>query len=448
MLPKAPPLSGTDWLNIGDLAAAPLSFPRLRGRPVVLLFWTTTCEGSWVRLRQLERLASRHEGDVHVVAVHSPRFDFERSIETLQAAIDSRGIAIPVLHDPGLDTWARYGPAGRPTVVVLDHRLRVVGAMAGTDGRSIEALDQIVDEQVALAVAAGTSAHVDSGAVAPDRRATVRPLHQLHAPGSAARLLDGRVVIADRGSGRLLALEVAPDAPTAEVSAAFGGVSGVGHLAARLDGTLAASFPDRGEIETIDITGKVRTTLAKGLSRPAGVIEDRDGSLVAADAGGDQLIRVERERGGRIGPIAGTEREPLSQPLDVIRIDAGLMFCEASTGAIRLLTDGGKVQTVNDGTQPGLCDGPLHRAMFQRPTGLATLDDGSIAVADCGNDRVRIVRDRRVETVPVTGLCRPEAVLFLGGDRLLVCDTGNDRLVTIDLARHEAAELRLDGLPL
>lgn len=447
MLPKAPPLSGTDWLN-----SAPLSAECLHGRPTVLLFWTSTCEGSWVRLRQLEQLRQRHGKHLRVVAVHSPRFDFERDVDALSAVIETRSVEIPVLHDPHLDTWARYGPIGRPTIVVLDHRLRVVGAMAGTDARSIEALVEIVDEQVAVARAASPSAHRAGKTVAAPASADdaepgtePRPLHRLHAPASAARLRDGRVVIADRGSGRLMALELDPRARTARVSTVFGGLHGIGQIATRGDGRVAVSFPDRGIVDTIDLDRKRRTSLAKGMLRPMGMVEDRDGSLVVADAGADQIIRITDDR---IAPIAGSDASPISQPLDLVRIDAGLVFVEASTGAIRLLTDQGKLHTLNDGATAGLADGPVHRALFQRPTGLATFDDGGIAISDHGNNRVRLLRNRRVTTLPITGLRRPEGVLYLGDGQLLCCDTGNDRLVVADLTDQSVGELVIEDLPL
>lgn len=443
MLPKAPPLSGTNWLN-----SDPLSKDRLLGRPVVLLFWTSTCEGSWVRLRQLEQLQHRHGDHLRVVAVHSPRFDYERDLETLSGVLGARSVEIPVLHDPHLDTWSRYGPIGRPTIVVLDHRLRVAGAMAGTDARSIEALGQIVDEQVALARAALPAGHrtggrrrESTGDIEPDHR----PIRRLHSPASAARLHDGRVVIADRGNGRLLALEVESAAPVARVSAVFGGLHGIGHVATRRDGRIAVSFPDRGTVDTIDLATKRRTSLARGMLRPSGVVEDRDGSLVVADAGADQLIRITDDR---IAPIAGTDKAPISQPLEITRIDTGLVFVEASTGAIRLLTDRGKLHTLNDGSEAGLADGAVHRAMFQRPTGLATVDDGSIAITDHGNNRVRLLKKRQVTTLPVTGLRRPEGLLFLGDGRLLCCDAGNDRLVIANLIERSVDELAVEGLPL
>ncbi len=446
MLPKAPPISGTDWLN-----SDPLSTELLRGRPVVILFWTSTCEGSWVRLRQLEALQARYGSTLHVVAVHSPRFAYEQSLDTLTASIDSRAVTIPVLHDPHLDTWARYGPIGRPTVVVLDHRQRVVGAMAGTDSESLEALDRIVAEQVALA--GRTVRRCLDRETEPEL--IPRPPHRLHGPSSATRLVDGRIVIADRGNGRLISVRLDPGTTKADVSVAFGGMHGVGDVTGRNDGRVSVTFPDRGMVETIDLDTKERQTIASELVRPTGLIEDRDGSLVVADAGADRLLRITSET---TGPIAGSgvsgtvdgraDRAQLSQPLAVTRIDAGLLFVEASTGAIRILTDNGKVQTINDGARAGLLDGPAHQALFQRPTALATLDDGSVAIADCGNNRIRIMRDRKVTTLPVTGLSRPEALLYLGHRQLLCCDTANDRLVRVDLDGRAVDELTLDGLPL
>lgn len=437
MLPKAPPLSGTDWLN-----SEPLSIAHLRGRPVVILFWAASCEGSWVRLRQLEDLSARHGDALAVVAIHSPRFDFERDVLVVAQDVATRSVTVPVLHDPTLDTWARYGPQGRPTVVVLDHRHRVVGAMVGTDPASVDALSLIADEQVALARAAGSRPSLPSTWTAPEP-APRRP-GSLHGPASLARMIDGTVAVADRGNGRLILLDIDPIEPSARVARAFGATHGIGHLAARTDGSLAVSFPDRGTVERIDVETKSRTTIAEGLVRPLGLIEDRDGSLVIADAGSDQLVRVSPER---TGPIAGTDREPISQPRAVTRIEAGLLFVEASTGAIRLLTDEGRIQTINDGAKAGLYDGPAHMALFQHPTDVALLDDGAVAVADCGNSRLRLLADRKVSTLPVTGLVRPESLLYLGGRRLLCCDTGNDRLVIVDLENHRADELTLDGLP-
>lgn len=429
-LPKAPPISGEQWLN-----SPPLTTQMLRGRTVVVLFWATSCEASWVRLRQLEALQARHGDAIAVVAVHSPRFDYERDIKLLRSTIEHRGLHVPVLHDPALDTWARFGPTGRPTVVVINRDQRVLGAMFGTDESSLTALDEITAQQALLAD--------EELPLLPDLIAPPTPssLERLHGPASLTRLLDGRVAVIDRGNDRLVTLDLASDGPQATVAQVFGSVHAPGSIVTRSDGSVSMSFPDRGVVESIDFVTKKRTVIADGMVRPMGLAEDADGTLVVCDAGADALLRVTDDR---TGPIA----KPVSQPLDVLRIDSGLLFTEASTGAIRLLSDDGKVRTLNGGKRPGLLDGLAHKAMFQRPSGLATLDKGRVAIADHGNNRLRLIADRKVTTVPVAGLSHPEAMLYLGNEQLLCSDTMNNRLVLVDLASHEAVEMEISGLPL
>ncbi len=427
-LPKAPPITGEQWLN-----SPPLDAEMLRGRPVVLLFWAVSCQASWVRLRQLEALQARHGDAIAVVAVHSPRFDYECDVDVVRSAITHRGLTVPVLHDPLLETWARYGPTGRPTVIVVDTNQRVLGAMCGTDPASLEALDKIAAQQAAL---------VDQSIEPlPDLLAPVdtTTLERLSGPAGLARLVDGRVAVIDRGHDRLVTMELACD--TAYVSDVFGGLRSPGSVATRSDGTISVSFPDRGTVESIDLATKTRSVIAEGMVRPTGLTEDADGSLVVCDAGADQIVRIADDR---TGPIA----QAVSQPLDIVRIDNGLLFTEASTGALRLLSDDGKVHTLNNGRKPGLLDSATHKAMFQRPTGLATLDHSRVAIADHGNSRIRLMTERKVVTVPVAGLAHPEALLYLGNDELLCSDTMNDRLVLVNLASRAATALTIDGLPL
>lgn len=428
MLPKAPPISGEQWLN-----STPLDTETLRGRPVVLLFWAVSCEASWVRLRQLEALQARHGDALAVVAVHSPRFEYERNIDVLTSTITHRGLTIPVLHDPDLSTWARFGPTGRPATVVVNAEQRVLGAMFGADQASRDALDDMVAQQASMV----SGAIEPLPALAPPEEQTT--LHQLCGPAGLTRLVDGRIAALDRGNNRLITLDL--ESGNVQVGEVFGGLHNPGAMTTRHDGTISISFPERGVVESIDLTTKQRSVIAAELVRPMGLTEDVDDSLVVCDAGADQLVRVSDQR---TGPIA----DDVSQPFDVVRIENGLIFTEASTGAIRLLGDDGKVRTLNGGARPGLLDSIAHKAMFQRPSGMATLDKGRVAIADLGNDRIRIMADRKVTTLPVTGLTHPEALLYLGNEQLLCSDTMNNRLVLIDLGGKDAAELKISGLPL
>lgn len=426
MRPKAPPLAGDRWLE-----CAPIPPDALVGRPTVLLFWAQSCEGSWARLDHLAKVQARHGDDVAIVAVHSPRFEYERSPEVVAAAVAHQQVPLPVLLDPDLETWARYAPEGRPTVVVIDASQRVVGAMTGTDPASSAALDEIIDDEVARG---------RRSSPLPTPRATPRHLHRLVGPSSVARLRDGRVAIADRGNGRLVVATL--DGQGLAVDTVFGGLDGVTAVAARSDGTVAVSRPARGSVESLDPTTKDRHIVASELLRPTGLVEDRDGSLVVAESGADRLHRI--APGGRRGVIADGN---VSQPVGITRLDTGILVTEGSTGAVRLLTDRGRVVTVNDGTRPGLVDGPIHRASMQRPTGLATMDGGRIAIADTGNGRIRLLRRRRLTTIAAAGLAHPLDVLYLGNDRLLVTDTNADRLVCVDLAAQRVTPIEITGLP-
>lgn len=430
-LPKAPPITGRHWLD-----SAPVTAEMLVGRPALVLFWAASCEASWVRIRQLERLRARHGDQLAVVAVHSPRFDYERDVGVLRATIEQRSIDVPVIHDPDLETWARYGPTGRPTIAVVDADGRAQGAILGLDEPGTSPLDEIAALHARLA---------RPGLVPlPDHPSVTRsapPLHRLQAPTSLARLTDGTVAVLDPAAGRIVVLELSPHRAAAEVRTTFSGVDGAGSIAVRRGRSLVISLPDRGTVESIDLETKQRTILADELRRPAGLVEDVDGSLVVCDAGADAIVRISPEG---VGAIA----DEVSQPLDVIRLPTGLLFTEASTGAVRLLTDDGKVRTINSGGRAGILDGPAHKAMFQRPTGLATLDGGRVAIADHGNSRIRLFGNRRVATVPVTGLAHPEGVLYLGHERLLCSDTANSRLVIVDLAAHTVDEVAVQGLPL
>jgi hypothetical protein len=143
----------------------------------------------------------------------------------------------------------------------------------------------------------------------------------------------------------------------------------------------------------------------------------------------------------------GAEAE-LAQPTGLARTEVGLVYCDAASSNIRLLTDAGRVTTItgNGFFEFGLVDGPAHKAMLQRPSDLAVLDDGSIIVVDTGNNRLRRLANRRIRTLGLAGLNRPASVCGLPGGRLLIADTGNNRLVVVDTDLQTAWPLALRGV--
>src|SRR5262249_18037257 len=107
-----PSLDGaTGWLNSGALDSA-----GLRGRVVLVNFWTLTCI-NWLRQEPYVRAwsqAYRDDGLI-VIGVHTPEFSFEHEIDRIRPAVATREIEYPVAVDSNYDIWNsfanRYWPA-------------------------------------------------------------------------------------------------------------------------------------------------------------------------------------------------------------------------------------------------------------------------------------------------------------------------------------------------
>ena len=105
---RAPELVGRGWLNTGGDS---LNLSGLRGRVVVLDFWTFCCVNCLHVLDELRPLETRFADSLVLIGVHSPKFEHEADPEALAAAIERYAVQHPVLDDPDLGrsharTWA------------------------------------------------------------------------------------------------------------------------------------------------------------------------------------------------------------------------------------------------------------------------------------------------------------------------------------------------------
>jgi len=121
----APELVGTqDWFNTpGD---EPLSLRDLRGRVVLLDFWTYTCINCIRTLPYLKAWdeAYRDKG-LTIIGVHTPEFPFEKDSDNVAAAIEQNGLRYPIVQDNDYATWSAYGNQYWPTKYLIDARGRV-----------------------------------------------------------------------------------------------------------------------------------------------------------------------------------------------------------------------------------------------------------------------------------------------------------------------------------
>jgi cytochrome c biogenesis protein CcdA/thiol-disulfide isomerase/thioredoxin len=120
VLGVAPEFVGNqDWWNTpGD---RPITLKSLRGRVVLVDFWTYTCINCIRTLPYLEAWdrAYRSKG-LTIVGVHSPEFTFEQDASNVKNAIKTDGIKYPVVQDNHLDTWQAYGNQYWPADYLID----------------------------------------------------------------------------------------------------------------------------------------------------------------------------------------------------------------------------------------------------------------------------------------------------------------------------------------
>jgi thiol-disulfide isomerase/thioredoxin len=126
--PAAPEFSGlTNWQN-----SAPLTIAGLRGKVVLVNFWTYGCVNCVNTLPHVTQLYSKYrdKGFV-VVGVHTPEFPFERSTGNVQAALKRHGITYPVAQDNNSATWNAWRNQYWPAQYIVDQTGRVIYSHAG-----------------------------------------------------------------------------------------------------------------------------------------------------------------------------------------------------------------------------------------------------------------------------------------------------------------------------
>jgi cytochrome c biogenesis protein CcdA/thiol-disulfide isomerase/thioredoxin len=121
-LGAAPDFTGTQrWFNTPG--GRPLTLAALRGRVVLVDFWTYTCINCLRTLPFLRGLdANYHKDGLTIVGVHTPEFSFEQDAGNVAAAIRSDGLRYPVAQDNRYATWNAYGNQYWPAEYLIDAR--------------------------------------------------------------------------------------------------------------------------------------------------------------------------------------------------------------------------------------------------------------------------------------------------------------------------------------
>ncbi|MFF3979382.1 NHL domain-containing thioredoxin family protein [Streptomyces sp. NPDC001828] len=448
---RAPELIGKGgWLNTGGKE---LSLAELRGRIVILDFWTFCCINCLHVLDELRELEEKHRDTVVIVGVHSPKFVHEAEHQAVVDAVERYGVEHPVLDDPELATWKQYAVRAWPTLVVIDPEGYVVAQHAG-EGHA-HAIERLVEELEAEHGAKGTLRRGDGPYVPPEPVAT-----DLRFPGKALALPGGNLLVSDTTRHQLV--ELGPDGEgVVRRIAGDGQFKEPQGLALLPDGKVVVADtvhhalrtfdPVSGEIELLAGTGRQwwqgqptsGPALEVDLSSPWDVAWWR-GKVWIAMAGVHQLWTYDPET-RTVEVAAGTTNEGLvdgpgheawfAQPSGLAATEDRLWVADSETSALRYVDTGGAVHTaVGTGLFDfGHRDGDAAQALLQHPLGVTALPDGSVAVSDTYNHALRRYDPASGQvTTLATDLREPSDAVLVGDD-----------IVVVESARHRLTRLRL-----
>ncbi|MFD4240107.1 NHL domain-containing thioredoxin family protein [Streptomyces sp. NPDC058525] len=457
---RAPELIGKGgWLNTGGKQ---YTLADLRGRIVILDFWTFCCINCLHVLDELRELEEKHRDTVVIIGVHSPKFVHEADHAAVVDAVERYEVHHPVLDDPELATWKQYAVRAWPTLVVIDPEGYVVAQHAG-EGHA-HAIERLVEELEAAHEAKGTLRRGDGPYVAPEPVAGA-----LRFPGKALVLPGGTFLVSD--STRHQLVELAADAESVvrrfgsgERGFTAGSFSEPQGLALLPDGRVVVADtvnhalrvldPRSGAVETVAGTGRQwwQGSAASGpalevdLSSPWDVAWWQDKVWIAM-AGVHQLWTWDPAE-GTVEVAAGTTNEGLhdgpaaeawfAQPSGLAAAGDRLWVADSETSALRYVQDtpDGYVVTTAVGTglfDFGHRDGAAGQALLQHPLGVTALPDGSVAVCDTYNHALRRYDPASGEVSTLaTDLREPSAAVLAGED-----------IVVVESARHRLTRLRL-----
>ncbi|MDN5657542.1 NHL domain-containing thioredoxin family protein [Brevibacterium sandarakinum] len=489
---RAPELIGRRWMNSGG---KDLSLADLRGKVILLDFWTFCCINCLHVLDELRPLEEKYAQELVIIGVHSPKFEFERTIEAVDQAVERYQVEHLVLDDPDLITWQAYTARAWPTLAVIDPEGYLVATLSG-EGHGA-GLGEIIEGLIEEHSAKGTLHSGDGPYVPPPA-----PETELFYPGKVTALPSGNLLVADSGhhslveydpSGQDIIRRIGTGARGADdgdfAQASFSEPGGITVLpddvAAKAGYHLVVADTVNHTLRGINLDTETVTTIAgTGAQHMVGAIDNVVGThgelgrydgpaldvklsspwdvlyapstaeVVVAMAGNHTIWSFNPEVGS-IRLLSGTMNEGLADGdadnawfaqtsgLD-LSSDGDVFIADSETSAIRRLDPStGAVSTlIGEGLFDfGFRDGPAAEARLQHPLGVRSLPDGSIAIADTYNGAIRRYdfTTNEVSTL-ARGLREPSDIFVLesAGDaeaELLIVESASHALTRVKLPK-------------
>jgi thiol-disulfide isomerase/thioredoxin/sugar lactone lactonase YvrE len=435
---KAPELDGgVAWLN----TAGPIRLKDLRGKIVVLDFWTLCCINCIHTLPDLAKLEKKYANELVVIGVHSAKFKNEKETESIRKAILRYEISHPVVNDAKMKIWEAYQVQSWPTLYLIDPEGYVVAGGSGEGLR--EGLDQAIAKQIRIHKAKKTL----------DLKPRRFELARFHEKGDSPLFFPGKIVADAKGKRLFIADSTHHRIVITDLTGKKIAIAGVGQPGKKDGKFYEASFDDPQGMalknETLYVADR-KNHLIRALDLKAGTVRTVAGTGEQGD---------DRRKGGP------ATRVGLNSPWDLLLTGDTLYI--AMAGHHQIWTLDLAQETLAPYAGVGLeriVDGPFGRSCFAQPSGLAT--DGKVLfVADSEGSVIRSVGLAGKGQVKrlVGPDCAPAgANLFMYGDKdgasddvrlqhalgvvflqgkLYVADTYNSKIKVIDPTKRTCTTL-------
>lgn len=480
----APELNGgISWLN----TAGPLHLTDLRGKIVLLDFWTFCCINCIHTLPDLAKLEKKYADQLVVVGVHSAKFDNEKNSENIRKAVLRYEISHPVVNDANMTIWDTYGIKSWPTLVLIDPEGFVVGAGSGEG--LYDALDKVIGNLV--------KEHREKKTL--NEKPLRFELARLKEKGDNPLFFPGKIQ-ADEASRRLFIADsthhriVITDLDGQKIA-----VAGVGEPGSQ-DGSFdKATFNDpqgmalAGDtlyvadrknhlIRALDLKKNMVRTIAGtgvhgenrmfgGPALKTGLNSPWDLCLIGprlfiAQAGFHQIWTVDLEK-GNLDPYAGTgaerihdgvlDRASFAQPSGLTTDGQNLYVADSEVSAIRAISiaDGDVKTIVGQGLfEFGDKDGVGDQVRLQHALGVL-FHEGKLYVADTYNSKIKVIDPKESSSTSFVGgpagwlgarLFNEPGGLSYANGKLYVADTNGHRIQVVDLKTKAISTLELHGV--
>jgi DNA-binding beta-propeller fold protein YncE len=475
---------GIAWIN----SDKPIKSGDLKGRVVLLDFWTLCCINCIHTLPDLAKLEAKYPGVLVVVGVHTPKFPNEKKTASIQKAVQRYQVKHPVVNDAEQAIWERFRVSSWPTLVLIDPQGKVYGRVSGEGVYDIldQHIGKLVKEHRKKKTLKETPIHFT-------KKAAEKGASPLFFPGKVLADAAGkRLFIADSTNNRI----VITDLEGKKIAVAGTGVEGKADgpfdkatfsdpQGMALDGdTLYVADRKNHLIRALDLkaqtvkavagTGKQDRenrarggpALTTGLNSPWDLLL-HDKVIYVAMAGHHQIWTFDPAR-RRVDPYAGDGREDIqdgslaesefAQPSGLATDGKRLYVADSEVSAIRsvALPPGADVKTV---VGLGLfkfgdVDGTGDQVRLQHALGVAHRE-GKLYVADTYNSKIKVLDPAKRTCTTFRGegkgwlsptMFNEPGGLSFGGDKLYVADTNAHRIQVIDMPTGGLTTLPLQGV--